>query len=130
MSEETQRYYKVYAKHEIRVCYLVPEELIEPGDNDEGDVEENQLLELLCDKNIAYVENGLRWYGGDEIQSLEFNRNYMDNKGIKIVIEDVDGDPSPTMFPRTTADWDIAFPDETVIHEHQFNPEEDSDVDF
>jgi hypothetical protein len=127
MSEETKKYYKVYAKHEFRVCYLVPQELIEPGDNDEGDTEEDQLLQLLCNKDIAYVDNQLRWHGGDEIQSIEFDRKYMDKKGIKVFIEDVDGDPSPTMFPRTTADWDIGFPDDELDSEED---SEDSDVEF
>ena len=48
----------------------------------------------------------------------------MEKKGIKVVMEDVDGDPSPTMFPRMTADWDIGFPDDVL------DSEEDSDVDF
>ena len=126
MSEEKNEYYKVYAKHEVRVCYLVPQDLIEPG-NDEGDFEESQLLQLLCDKNIAYIDNQLRWHGGDEIQSIEFDRSYMDNKGIRVVIEDVDGDPSPTMFPRTTADWDIGFPDDELDSDED---SEESDVEF
>ena len=126
MSEENQKYYKVWAKHEVRVCYLVPEGLIETCQDTDGRAEENQLLDLLCNKNIAYVDNQLRWHGGDEIQSIEFDRNYMEDKGIKVVIEDVDGDPSPTMFPRMTADWDIGFPDEELDSEDS----DDSDVEF
>ena len=102
---KVNKYYKIHAKHEFRVCYLVPQELIQSGDNDEGAAEEQQLLQLLCNKDIVHVSFRLM-----QIQSIEFDRNYMDNKGIKVVIEDVDGDPSPTMYPRTIADWDIEFP--------------------
>ena len=42
------KYYKVWAKHEIRVCYLVPEDLIEKGNDDDGVAEEDGLLNLLC----------------------------------------------------------------------------------
>lgn len=115
MEHKKIKYYEVRAKHEIRVCYLVPQELIQSGDNDEGAAEEQQLLQLLCDKDIVHVSNELRWHDGDEIQSIEFDRNYMDNKGIKVVIEDVDGDPSPTMYPRTIADWDIGFPETDAL---------------
>jgi hypothetical protein len=111
MEHKKIKYYEVRAKHEIRVCYLVPQELIQSGDNDEGAAEEQQLLQLLCDKDIVHVSNDLF----NEIQSIEFDRNYMDNKGIKVVIEDVDGDPSPTMYPRTIADWDIGFPETDAL---------------
>ena len=115
------KYYKVWAKHEIRVCYLVPEDLIEKGNDDDGVAEEDGLLELLCGKDIAYVE--------PHTQRVVFDEHYMDKKGIKLVVEDIDGDPSPTLFPRMTADWDIGFPDEELGSDSD-SSEDDSDVDF
>ena len=116
-----KKYYKVWAKHEIRVCYLVPEDLIEKGNDDDGRAEENGLLKLLCDKDIAYVE--------PHTNRVQFDEHYMESKGIKLVVEDVDGDPSPTLFPRMTADWDIGFPDEELDSDSD-SSEDDSDVDF
>ena len=111
MNEEKGKFYTVWAKHTITVRYEVPEELIK-SDGGDGEWEERQLLDLLCNKDIAYVSNQLRWYNGDEIQSVEFDRRYMESKGINVFIEYVDGDPSPTKNERRVADWDIAFPED------------------
>lgn len=116
-----KKYYKVWAKHEIRVCYLVPEDLIETCQETDGRAEENGLLKLLCDKDIAYVE--------PHTNRVQFDEHYMQSKGIKLVVEDVDGDPSPTLFPRMTADWDIGFPDEELGSDSD-SYEDDSDVEF
>ena len=121
MSED-KKYYKVWAKHEIRVCYLVPEDLIEKVEDTDGVEEENSLLDLLCGKDIVYVE--------PHTQRIVFDEHYMDSKGIKVVVEDVDGDPSPTLFPRMTADWDIGFPDDVDFDDEDESSESDSDVDF
>ena len=108
-------YYKVWAKHEFRVCYLVPDSLLTLDDNDDEESEEGKLLDLLCNKNIVYVD--------PSSQSIEFDRSYMDSKGIRVILEDVDGDPSPTLSPRMTADWDITIEDEESESESESESE-------
>ena len=75
----------------------------------------------MCGKDIVYVE--------PHTNRVQFDENYMESKGIKLVVEDVDGDPSPTLFPRMTADWDIGFPGEELESDSE-SSDDDSDVEF
>ena len=116
MSDEDKKYYEVWAKHEIRVCYRVPVELVSKKleqSRAEGNrdwwIADGHLLDILCDKDIFEEEQVVKqsW----QHPTFGFNEHYLNKTGIIVKVESADGDPSPTLNPRMRADWDIGYPE-------------------